>query len=426
MSDIKDFPTPGFLYRMKKEPKGLWGIAQRAYGIGKKWRVIWKANKSNARSDDPNQSFWPGDIITIPGDAPIDDVKEDLREDVLPTLEDRGRDDFTLIIENSEIPVTAGRVLRSIDTAADGWTATTTWDPNNVERSELFRPYGYQDSAVYLGGKLSVRGYLYVVSPSLNIRERIISFEGWSFTADAIDSTIKPPLQYNNKTLEQIARDLLEPLGIEVEFNVEEDEKFKRVAAEKQDTIFAFLSKIAKQRAVLFTSTPQGNALFTKAASGGIVGSILEEFPPFQDATIKFDGRERFNVYKALGQSPKKNSKWAVANDPEVPKSRFTTFSADESNQKELEKAAEWQRSKQLADALTIKFPVNSWYAPNKELWKPNTLVTVISPTIFTPFGFDFLIREVEYIFEPGGTPAVLGLVPPQVYTGEELEEPWL
>jgi prophage tail gpP-like protein len=425
MSEIASFPTPGLLYEVVKGDS-LWTIARRAYGDGKKWRVIWKANKSNAHTQDPNLSFWPGDILTIPGDAPIEEIVDDLHEEILLTIEDRAKDDFTFIIETQEIPIKAGRVLRSIDTGADGFTATTVWNPNDTERAETFRPYGYQESAVYLGGELSVRGYLYVVNPIINVRERVIQFEGWSYTADAIDSTIKPPYERSKVTLEERAKELLEPLGINVIFDVDEDEKFKRVTAEKQDTIFSHLASLAKQRGILFSSTPDGKALFTRAAAGGPVGSILEEFPPFQDASIKFDGRERFNVYKAVGQSPKKNSKWAVANDDAVPKSRFMTFSADEGTQADLEKAAQWQRSKQLANALSIRIPVNSWYAPDGTLWKPNTTVTLISESMFCPFGFDFLIREVEYIFEEAGTTAMLGLVPPQVYTGEELEEPWI
>jgi hypothetical protein len=44
---------------------------------------------------------------------------------------------------------------------------------------------------------------------------------------------------------------------------------------------------------------------------------------------------------------------------------------------------------------------------------------------MFIPDGFTFLIKSVEYIFEPDGKKSVLNLVPPQVYTGEPLEEPW-
>jgi len=68
---------------------------------------------------------------------------------------------------------------------------------------------------------------------------------------------------------------------------------------------------------------------------------------------------------------------------------------------------------------------VPSWYAPNGELWAPNTIVTVKSPTLYLDDGYNFLIREVTYDFSASGTTANLSLVPPEAYTGEEIVEPW-
>ena len=70
-------------------------------------------------------------------------------------------------------------------------------------------------------------------------------------------------------------------------------------------------------------------------------------------------------------------------------------------------------------------FPVSSWYGPDGKLWRENTIVTVKSPTMFVPNGFDFLIRSVEYEFTTEGATAKLGLVPPQVFTGDPIDEPW-
>jgi prophage tail gpP-like protein len=69
---------------------------------------------------------------------------------------------------------------------------------------------------------------------------------------------------------------------------------------------------------------------------------------------------------------------------------------------------------------------VSGWTAPNGELWRDNTLVTVQSDTIFCPDGFTFLIRSVEFEVTDKGYATNLNLVPPQVFSGEEIEEPWL
>ena len=51
--------------------------------------------------------------------------------------------------------------------------------------------------------------------------------------------------------------------------------------------------------------------------------------------------------------------------------------------------------------------------------------MTLESPSLFVPDGFDFLIRSVEYLFSESGVTANLELVPPQVYSGEAITEPW-
>jgi prophage tail gpP-like protein len=426
-NEIKDWPTPGFLYKFLKRDsaRGLWGLAEKAYGDAHRWREIWEANQDRARTSDPNRGFWLGDVIIIPGDAPIIEIEDNLREDILPTIDNKGPNDFTLVIEDTEVPLMSARAVLTMDTCAHGWSGTTVWDPHNPERYELFKPYQYREAAVYIAGDLLIRGYLYKVAPDLSTRGRLINLGGWSFTADAVDSTIKPPLEQSKITLQERAKALLNPMGIEVEFDLEEDPPFDRVTAGESDKIFDHLADLSSQRGALFTTTPQGRARFTKALSGGPIGSVLEDFPPSMESSIEFDGRKRFNAYRVTASSPKKNSKVEVAIDERVPTSRFTVSTANDSEENDLEKAANWAKTKTVADSLTINFPVNSWYSPLGTRWEPNTILTVFSPTIFAPNGFDFMIRSVEFILEGTGATAVLGLVPPSVYTGEELIEPW-
>jgi prophage tail gpP-like protein len=102
------------------------------------------------------------------------------------------------------------------------------------------------------------------------------------------------------------------------------------------------------------------------------------------------------------------------------------TFKADEDVPGNTLAAAEWKRNKTAAKSMEIQFPVNSWYAPNGELWKPNTTVSIVSKTIGTKTGFTFLITRVEYDYSKDGAKAVLQLKPPSVYSPGKISEPWL
>jgi prophage tail gpP-like protein len=270
-----------------------------------------------------------------------------------------------------------------------------------------------------------VNGFLYTVSPRLASDGNRLTLEGFSKTIDIVDSTLKPPYEINNVTLDGRVKELVTPLGIGVKVDAPMGDKFNRVTAEPTETIFGHCAKLASQRSVLISSTRTGDLILWQANKSKPVGSIQENAPPRTEMIASFDGRQRFNSYKAFGQTPKRNKISAVAKDNSVPKSRFITFQANEVTKGTIQGVANWRRSRQLAEALTIPFPVDSWYAPDGNLWDVNTIVTVTAPSLWIDYGFDFLIRSVEYIYSQDGTTAMLELVPPQVYTGEDLIDPW-
>ena len=287
------------------------------------------------------------------------------------------------------------------------------------------KPYQYNTASAYIGGELLVNGILYGVSPEISNRGRIKNLEGWSYTADAIDSTLKPPYEFNGAELLPLASSLVAPLGIKAVADVDTAGPFDRVTASPNDTIFGFISKLAAQRGILVSSTPQGDMLLTRAQTGGAVATLEEGAPGVMISGANFDGRKRFNAYRAVGQSPGDNAKPRIATDAAVPRSRFLTFTADETTRGNIQDAAQWRKTKTLADALTISIPVAGWTHGGGDIWRENTIVTVISETLFLPNGHDLLVRSVEYALEGDRRVTLLHLVPAEVYTGGGLVDPW-
>lgn len=390
-------------------------VAARVYGDPSLWPRIQRANAID--------TLYPGAVLIIPGVSKARD------------LPNRNPYDLTVVIDGYEVPLMDARLLRTMDTGADAWSGRIAWTPGRdpiIDR--ITRPYSYADAAAYIGGKLRVNGRLYIVSPELSTDGRTKALTGFSFTADAIDSTVKPPYERNGITLEQLAAELLEPIGIKAVFRTATGGPFERVTANEGDTIFAHLAKLASQRGVLVSSTPDGDLLFHKATtSKQTVGTIEEGQPGALIFAATFDGRARYNVYKCITPDSGTSLAWdstgdpktVIARDNRVPLSRFLTFQGDDTTPGNIRNAAEWRRSKQMVDALSIPFPVQDWYAPNGELWQENTLVTIVSETLSVPNGFDFLIRSVEYQLDSNRRSAVLGLVPPSAYSGEPLGDVW-
>lgn len=182
---------------------------------------------------------------------------------------------------------------------------------------------------------------------------------------------------------------------------------------------------LSVQRGVLLSADDEGNLLITQAKTDTFAGLISEDSPNVKTWSAAFKGRKRFNSYRVYGQSPGNNAKEAVSIDKNIIKTRFMSFNATDTIKGELQAIADWKKTTRIKEALQLSLTVNDWFDDSGQRWKHNTVVKVISPTLFLPDGFDFLIKSVEYILSADGRSTVLNLVPPQVFTGEELTDPW-
>lgn len=427
---------PGTLYT-SIDGDTIPSLANRAYGDEKLWPRIQDANPvllSDPKSDDP-LSIEPGQSVIIPK---IPELKRSKVKSVLqgvpdPVIEEENfpRNLMTVKVESQSPNISIGKVYTRIDAMVDAWEIDTPWNiGEDVELDRLTEPYVYPEARAYLGPYRIITGLLFDVSPSFSNAGRIKSLRGFSFAKNAVDSNMKEPLEYSDIRLDELIARVLTPFNINIYIGdgVDVGEPFDRITATERDTIFSFIARLAMQRGLLITSTRSGDIQIIKAASTGSVGVIEEgksELVFGSGWAANFSGQARFHTYKAIGASPESSQKSFEIIDDGIPVSRYRTFRVDETTEGDIEKAAKWKRSKALADALTIPLPVNSWYAPDGTIWLKNTIVTVISKTLFVPNGFDFLIRGVEYSTSADGNTAVLSIVPPQVYTLEKIVEPW-
>lgn len=405
-------PIPGQTYIVQSGDTNE-SISKKAYGDSSFSSTISNANQSESRS-----GLIEGEKIIIPA--------VNTRTIKSQPLINKKKDELTVRIEDREIELESISILRSIDAGVYGWSGVYPWTPGeDIKIDNLLKPYKYPNNQIYIGNELVLSGLVYASNPSLTDSGRVKELKGASYTADAIDSTIKPPYEKNNVTLEQRANELIASIGIGLESDISTGGPFSRITATPEESIFSHLVKLAAQRGFLISTNPDGNMVFPKVGIGESVGTLQEGDGIVMDWAAEFDGRKRFNVYRAIGQSPGENSKPSIAKDDAVPRSRSLTFQPNDTTSGNIKNAAEWKRSKQLADSLSIQLPVNTWFAPNGTLWKENTILTVISKTFSIPDGFNFLIRSVENNLEKSGKTALLTIVPPQVYTGEKLIDPW-
>lgn len=421
--------TPGRVYYKNTDDGGeVTVVAGEAYGDPSKAAPIWNANPGVVKGT----KLARGKEFIIPGHLP-------------PTkLAGKEPDDLTIIVDGFEVPVVSARIIRTVDTGSDAWTARIPWTPGQYPwLDEATKPYGYKRAAAYIGNTLLVGGCLYVVEPEMTVNGMSKTLTGYSFTADAIDSHVQPPYEFNKVTLKQLADWLLPPLGVKGVWKVDPGPKFERVTAHESESVFAFLAKLASQRGFLASSTPQGDMLFHAPAVSGAPVAVIEEGAPFPVGwKARYDGRTRYRAYRCItkgtktgpvlnwgsagyGSSTKQKPSVVVEIDKSVPLARWVTFRADDVTSGDIKNAAKWKKNRQFVESLTQEFPVAGWHDPYGKLWRENTTVTVKSPTLGVPNGYTFLIRSVEYNLDERGQSAILGLVPPEAYTNRDIGDIW-
>lgn len=397
-------PTPGTQYVVQNGDT-IERIAAIAYGDATRAAEITRANQT--------KNIAPGVTLIIPADVTTLDIVSDT-------------EGLSLFIGGNELPTESMRITQSLDALANGWTAIIAWQlDDDPILDALIRPYRFADASAFVNKTLAIAGRLYKTSTGLAGRSEA-SLEGWSFAADLIDSTIKPPYESNNVTLRQRVEEVAAAFNLKVVSDLETDGQFDRVTATAAQQAGAHILTLSAQRGALINSDPDGTLrIFRVTDESHPVGTIEEGTPGFSGFAAGFDGRARFNAYRFLSQTPGESSTNAVSIDNAVPVTRSRTFTANDTTAGEAQKAADWRKTKALADALTIPIRAEGFKAPNGEDWAPGQTVTLISPTLFIPDGFEMLIRSTEMEQAPGGDATVLNLVPPGVYTGAEIVEPW-
>lgn len=406
-------PTPGTPYIVKSGDT-FEGIASAAYGDTGEAENIRKANIGVTSL----RRHMIINIPIVPGRVPI---RTNL---AAKRLEKKGKTAPTLIIDGSEITPQSITIFRSMNTASDGWSAKIPWKfGQDGELDKKLSPFNYTPAQVYIGGELIINGLLYIPAPELVKEGGAITLTGYSFAKDAVDSYLEPPYEHDNITLEQRARDVTAQLGIRTIFESSSGGPFDRITGSPTETIFKHLYKYAMQRGLVVTSSYEGDLLFVKASSIR-VGTLKQGESRVIEWRSKYDGTKRFNAYKAIAQTPLGESE-ETAIDQRVPRSRFLNFRADDTISGNLKKAAEVRRNRAIIHAVSTSLKVSQWTAPNDTIWKDNTLIKVVSPQLFLPNGFEFIIKAVKLTLDNNGKSAELELTAPQAYNDEPIQDPW-
>ena len=400
-------------------------LSGEAYGDIFKWNIIADANPQiNGRgvAVDGSPLIFPGDVLWIP-----EEIFEDNFDDVLTeSFAEQQEESFSIAINGENVAVIKGEFVKTMDTASD--SVSFDIDPDGVTDTirEALKPFRYPLVTLKINGELQLTGYLYVVDSSVESDKRLKSCTVYSKTANLIDSSVNPPYEQRSVSLKGRAETLCRDLGISVTFAESDSKVWDKVTARSGQKRFDHLVSLAQERGLLISCTAEGGLLFHKANSDGVaVDALVEGEKGALSFSCVANGRERFSSYRITGKTIDKQPVSKTVVDEFVPVPRYFCKKMSRSSGGTVTTAAEWERSKAIADALSISTPVDRWSDKSGKLWSVNSFITVKSKTLDLESGTDLLIRRVKFSYSSSGKTAILDLVPKEVFLGGSITDIW-
>lgn len=333
---------------------------------------------------------------------------------------------LVLLVEGQEYSGwTNIQVVRSLDALAD------TFDLGLVTRGSSEPPphnlaEGDECQVLYEGEKL-IHGWIDSITEGYSGSSSTLVIAGRSRAGDLVDCTaIHKP--WRSTPILKIASDICDPFQIRVSSDVSDLPTERYFKLSEGETAFAALDRLARDHGMRVVSKPDGSVLFTRTGLLRFPNVAIEHGVNVVSASFARSMEERFGkyIFKAqLAASDEVNgaaaSKKFEVTDDGVGRYRPLVIERDgQRGAKALEEAAEWERNTRAGKARQLQYvvtnpddPARSWeHAAG--LWEPNTIVTVRDR--YYQLDGEFLVVEVRFTLDQGGTRTSLRLTAPEAY----------
>jgi prophage tail gpP-like protein len=392
-------------------------IARKEYGDDQQAGRIRRANPG---ADDP---LVVGTVIAVPPGVSADDAGN--RAASTPN-------EVALSVEGSRFRFWSKvSITRAID-AVPTVSFEAPFDPDNAEFRSVFRPFSFQSVNLDVGGDRLFTGTLIGVDPTLNVAGGTAGASCYALPGVLGDCTAPAsayPIEWDGADLRAIAESLAALFGIGVVFDGEVGSAFERLTLTPGANLLPWLAGLASQRDLVVGATPGGDLLFTKAtAEGEPVAHLTQGESPCISVAPSFSPQDYFSAITGVTptlvglkgpQHTEKNTHLPGALRP------HTFLSANTINA-DLPASVRSKMGRMFGNAIGYSVPVSTWRDPQGDLWKPNTLITLLAPGAMIYSRYTFLLRSVILEKTAGSESATLNLVLPGSFAGTIPEKlPW-
>lgn len=313
-------------------------------------------------------------------------------------------------------------IQRGIEQIAGAFTLSVTDRWNTEAGQKAFEIKPGQTCEVWVDGQIVITGYIDETEPAYDATSHAITVTGRDKTGDLVDcGAIYKSGHWINKTIAQIAQDLIAPFGIGLKVQADIGAPLPVFAIQEGASVFEELERAARMRALLLVSDGQGNLVLTRAGTDR-AGAHLLEGGNILRASGMLSWKDRFSHYIVKGQRTGNDHAFAatVAQQQEAVKDAtinryrpLVLLAEDQDGNATLRQRAEWERNVRAGRGTRATVTVQGWQA-NGKLWQPNTLTRLQSPRLAADL--DLLIVSVNYTLDDSGALTVLDLAQPQAF----------
>lgn len=323
----------------------------------------------------------------------------------------------------------------TISKALDGIASlefTSPFEPESPQHRELFRPFSYAPIELAIGGELIFRGTMAAVRPTSTPSRSEVTVAAYALPGVLMDCTMPSsmfPLEFDNVTLDVIAKKLADAFSIIVDFQADPGPVFERVALRPEQAVFGFLAELAKQVDIVISSGPDGSLVFRQPITDGIpVAKLSEGSAPLLNVISRFNEQNYFSHITGIDPTVvgSEGSQFTVKNTKLPDAIRPHTFLVRDADGPAVQSAVEAKVSRMFGSSVTYTASVVGWRDGNGELWIEDKILELSAPGAMIYDSTKLLIKNVSFSATPTKRIAVLTLVLPGSLSGKIPETlPW-
>ena len=363
-------------------------ISVEYYGSPQKWTDIVKANPQLAGRKtvyDGSPIIYPGDVLIIPEETAQSFVAEPIKETVV--LDENAPRDFSIVVNGKKFTGFTGCTLVRSVFGVDGFSFSSVWNSETKALRDAFRPFVYAPCDVYFSTDLVFKGRILTPAASIQPEAQTLNIQGYPLCGVLVDSTLPPslyPAEYSGLNLKQIAETVCAPFGISVTVKGDVGAVFDKVEVELTDKVWDFLAKLAEQRNLFLTNTPDGNLLIYRPETEAVSANFIQGDVPFVSCTPEFDAQKMCSHVTGYTKTTKDAAsvKYTYENKLLIKNGilRCHAEVVNDATEGTIEQSVKSIAGKMFVSCVKYRLTVSGSRDKNGKLYKENIAVSVKAP----------------------------------------------